>query len=65
MATVRFSKKTLAGYLAKRIAYLDNQWGFDRGNGSSQVERRSPETNRAYAEWETLRSIMEEFELEA
>lgn len=38
-------------------------YSFDAGNGYAQVERKDAATNRAYGEWNMLRTIGDQYNL--
>lgn len=63
MSGERFSKASLGRQIWKRADQLQEQFGFDPNDGTHQVERRTPEANRAYGEWNVLRWIADEWNL--
>jgi hypothetical protein len=56
----RFSKRTLAKYIATRLDHLP---AFNIGNGWNQVKGKGEEASRHYGEFDNLRHIGDEFEL--
>jgi hypothetical protein len=61
---MRFSKHALALYLAARIRYARNQYGFTEESGWAQVEGKSKAINRAYGEYVADLNTMQEFDLD-
>lgn len=61
--TRRFSKATLLDWAELRIREIESRHTFDPGDGTHQVEKSSPERNRAYAEWRLLNDLIDVFEL--
>ena len=63
----RFSKKTLAVILEKRIEYITRQHGLEQvhANGTAQLRGKSDEVDRAvaYGERKAMARIMEDFDL--
>jgi hypothetical protein len=60
----RFSKSVLLDYINRHCDALEQEWKFDSDNGYAQVEGKSSAANRAYGEWNALRTIVEVFDLD-
>ena len=59
----RFSRKTVHAELRRRAHNIERRYRFDRRNGTAQLRGKSEETHRAYAEWNLLLNLAEDFDM--
>jgi hypothetical protein len=61
---MRFSKQSLAIYLARRIRAAQKTFGFHDRSGWNQVAGKGEEINRAYGEYIADLNTMQNFNLD-
>lgn len=61
---MRFSKASLAIYLARRIRYAQKTYGFHENSGWNQVAGKGEEINRAYGEYAADLNTFQNFDLD-
>ena len=66
MTRDRFSKRTLARFIARKLRAIEAEHDIDPNNGTAQLKGKPEWVNKAvaYGEREALLRIIEEFELE-
>ena len=59
---MRFSKGTMMHHIVRKLAYLEQVWGFDPDNGYSQVKNSDFHRIMAYGEYEALNKMWDAIE---
>ncbi len=60
MEKTRFSKQSMVADLTSRVLKLKEEFGFDDGDGWSQVAKDSDATKHHYGRYEAYKGILRE-----
>lgn len=59
----RFSKQSLSNWVHRRIARLEEEYKFDRRNGSAQTKGKGEAFSLAYGEFSVFRDMISLYDL--